>query len=103
VIGMLKATGVRTVIASDLSPVRRKLATDMGADHVVDPGRESPFATAPEHGHLTHASQMLDRGLDAMAKLTRLPHWWQAYRLAERAGRTSRGAPWSSSASGYRG
>jgi len=67
VIGMLKATGVRTVIASDLSPIRRELAADMGADHVVDPAEESPFATAPEHGHLTQAAQVLDAGLDAMA------------------------------------
>jgi threonine dehydrogenase-like Zn-dependent dehydrogenase len=93
VIGMLKAAGVRTVIASDLSPARRRLATDMGADHVVDPGRESPFATGTQHGHLTQSSQMLDRGLDGMAKLTRLPHWWHAYRLAERAGRTTPSSP----------
>jgi threonine dehydrogenase-like Zn-dependent dehydrogenase len=93
VIGMLKATGVRTVIASDLSPIRRELAAGMGADHIVDPAEESPFATAPEHGHLTQAAQVLDAGLDAMATLTRFPGWWRAYRLAERAGLTTLRSP----------
>jgi threonine dehydrogenase-like Zn-dependent dehydrogenase len=93
VVGMLKATGVRTVIASELSPARRKLAADMGADLVVDPAEESPFATAPEHGHLTQASEVFDLGVDAMGKLTRLPHWWHAYRVAERAGLTTPKSP----------
>jgi threonine dehydrogenase-like Zn-dependent dehydrogenase len=93
VIAVLKAGGVGTVIASDLSPGRRRLAAGMGADRVVDPGQESPFATAAEHGHVTQAPQMLDAGLDAMDRLTRLSHWWHAYRLAERAGRTSPKSP----------
>ena len=37
VILMLKAKGVRTVVASDFSPGRRALATACGADVVVDP------------------------------------------------------------------
>jgi threonine dehydrogenase-like Zn-dependent dehydrogenase len=37
VILMLKAQGVRTVVASDLSPGRRALAERCGADVVVDP------------------------------------------------------------------
>jgi threonine dehydrogenase-like Zn-dependent dehydrogenase len=93
VIGMLKATGVRTIIASELSRTRRKLATEMGADLVVDPAEQSAFATAPEHGHLTQMSQMFDLGVDTMAKVTRLPQWWHAYRLAERAGLTTPKSP----------
>ena len=44
VICMLKAKGVRTIVASDLSPGRRALAQASGADVTVDPGetRRSP-------------------------------------------------------------
>ena len=46
VILMLKAKGVRTVVASDFSPGRRALASACGADVVVDPAEESPYAAA---------------------------------------------------------
>ena len=42
VILMLKASGVRTVIASDFSAGRRALAARCGADVVVNPAAESP-------------------------------------------------------------
>ncbi len=42
VILMLKARGVRTVVASDYSAGRRALATACGADVVVDPAESSP-------------------------------------------------------------
>ena len=93
VIGMLKATGVRTIIASEPSRTRRELAAEMGADLVVDPAERSAFATAPEHGHLTQMSQVFDLGVDTMAKVARLPQWWHAYRLAERAGLTTAKSP----------
>jgi threonine dehydrogenase-like Zn-dependent dehydrogenase len=47
VILMLKARGVRTVVASDYSPGRRALAATCGADIVVDPARGSPYTAAP--------------------------------------------------------
>ena len=43
VITMLKAQGVRTVVASDFSPGRRELARACGADVVVDPNQDSPY------------------------------------------------------------
>ena len=43
VILMLKASGVRTVVASDFSPGRRALAERCGADVVVDPAQDSPY------------------------------------------------------------
>jgi len=46
VILMLKAHGVRTVVASDFSPGRRALAQTCGADVVVDPAEASPFSAA---------------------------------------------------------
>ena len=51
---MLKASGVRTVVASDFSPGRRALlATACGADVVVDPGaRRHPFSAAGDRGHV---------------------------------------------------
>ena len=44
-IAALRLKGVAPIVASDPSPARRPLAATMGADEVVDPGVESPFAT----------------------------------------------------------
>src|SRR6185295_18081674 len=52
VILMLKARGVRTVVASDFSPGRRELARACGADVVVDPAEQSPYEAFEEAGHL---------------------------------------------------
>jgi len=46
VIAVLKARGVRAIIASDLSPKRRELAGAMGATTVVDSRAESVIAAA---------------------------------------------------------
>lgn len=53
VICMLKSRGVHTVIASDFSPGRRALATACGADSVVDPVQDSPYAVAAGLGQET--------------------------------------------------
>ena len=52
VILMLKAKGVRTVVASDYSPGRRALASACGADVVVDPAQDSPYTAGDRKGHL---------------------------------------------------
>ena len=52
VILMLKAKGVRTVVASDFSPGRRALASRCGADVVVDPAQDSPYTAVGDRGHL---------------------------------------------------
>jgi threonine dehydrogenase-like Zn-dependent dehydrogenase len=93
VIAMLKANGVRTVIASDFSAGRRALAQTCGADVVVNPAEDSPFASAKDHGHLTSAGQIFDLAVDGMDKLTRLPQWWHAYRAAEKVGATTPKSP----------
>jgi threonine dehydrogenase-like Zn-dependent dehydrogenase len=94
VICMLKVLGVRTVIASDLSARRRTLAGMCGADIVVDPVVESPFASAQQHGHLTTLPAALDAGLGAMEKLQRLPlPWHHVWRAAEAAGATTPKSP----------
>ena len=90
VICMLKARGVRTVVASDFSPGRRALATACGADVVVDPAFESPYQATPGKGHIESAPEMFNLALDAMSKLRRIPvlPWERIYRAAETVGVT---------------
>ena len=88
VIGMLKASGVRTVVASDFSPGRRALASTMGADVVVDPTSESPYSAAAGHGHLTTGPEAFELGVGTVEKLQRLPlvPWHQVWRAADKLG-----------------
>jgi threonine dehydrogenase-like Zn-dependent dehydrogenase len=88
VILMLKARGVRTVVASDYAPGRRALATACGADVVVDPAADSPFAaTAERAGHLTTAPAAFDLAMGTREKLDYLPiGWWHVWRLGEALG-----------------
>jgi threonine dehydrogenase-like Zn-dependent dehydrogenase len=87
VISMLKASGVRTVVASDFSAQRRNLASACGADAVVDPGQDSPYEAAEGHGHLESAPEGLDLALGTMEKLQRVPvPWHHIWRAAEALG-----------------
>jgi threonine dehydrogenase-like Zn-dependent dehydrogenase len=87
VICMLKARGVRTVVASDFSPGRRALAGACGADVVVDPGADSPFAAAGGHGHFDSSPAVFDLAISTMEKLRRLPvPWHHVWRAAEAVG-----------------
>jgi threonine dehydrogenase-like Zn-dependent dehydrogenase len=94
VILMLKATGVRTVVASDFSAGRRELARRCGADIVVDPAEESPWdAYGDGHGHLRSAPAYYGAALDALHALRRMAGvpWWTVMRAAQRAGVGPRG------------
>ncbi len=94
VICMLKAKGVRNVIASDFSPGRRALASACGADVVVDPAQESPYGSAADHGHFMTVPAALDRAVGAMDKLQRLPvPWHHVWRAAEALGATTPPSP----------
>lgn len=87
VICMLKAHGVRTVIASDFSPGRRALATACGADAVVDPAQDSPYATDASRKHLQGILEAFDLAVGTIEKLHRLRlPWWHLWRVAEAAG-----------------
>jgi threonine dehydrogenase-like Zn-dependent dehydrogenase len=87
VILLLKAKGVRTVVASDYSAGRRALAVACGADVVVDPGQATPFAAATRRGHLDDIPSALELAVGTREKLERLPvGWWHAWRLAEALG-----------------
>jgi len=87
VICMLKAHGVRTVIASDFSAGRRALATKCGADAVVDPAQDSPYKAASGHGHLEGALEAFDLAVGTVEKMRKLPvPWWHLWRAAEAVG-----------------
>jgi threonine dehydrogenase-like Zn-dependent dehydrogenase len=87
VIALLKATGVRTVVASDFSAGRRELAKACGADIVVDPAQDSPFDSAPGKGHLKTAPAALDLAVGTMERLRKLPvPWHHVWRAAEAVG-----------------
>jgi threonine dehydrogenase-like Zn-dependent dehydrogenase len=87
VICMLKARGVRRVLASDFSAARRELAARCGADVVVDPAIDSPYKDLDKRGYLTSAPDMLELALGSMEKLRRLPLPWEPiYRAAAAVG-----------------
>jgi threonine dehydrogenase-like Zn-dependent dehydrogenase len=88
VISMLKVRGVRTIIASDLSPARRALARTCGADLVIDPADGSPYDPAAEHGkHLRTIPAAVELAIGTTEKLRRLPvPWHHVWRTLERLG-----------------
>ncbi len=87
VILLLKARGVRTVVASDFSPARRALATACGADVVVDPAEGSPYTARGADKHISDAPQMFELAVSTREKLERLPiGWWHVWRLGETLG-----------------
>ncbi len=87
VICMLKARGVRTIVAGDLSPGRRALAQRCGAEIVVDPAADSPYEAAGDHGHLATLPEGIDLAISTMEKLRRLPiPWHHVWRGVERLG-----------------
>ncbi|WP_022956247.1 zinc-binding dehydrogenase [Perlucidibaca piscinae] len=87
VIAMLKARGVRTIIASDFSPGRRALAQQCGATVVINPAESSPFTSWAEFGHIGTMAGLLELGVSTREKLGMLPvPWWHTWRVAEKAG-----------------
>ncbi len=89
VVAMLKARGVRTVVASDLSSGRRALASACGADVVVDPGEGSPFDAAGGRGWVQTVPDAAGGAITLIEKLqrSRLPvPWHHVWRTAERLG-----------------
>jgi threonine dehydrogenase-like Zn-dependent dehydrogenase len=87
VILMLKAKGVRTVVASDYSAGRRELARKCGADVVLDPAGASPYTAVAGRGHLADIPSALELAVSTREKLERLPiGWWHVWRLGEALG-----------------
>ena len=100
VVSMLKATGVRTVVASDPSPGRRRLAEALRGRRRRGPDGAGPLDGVRHRGYHLRAEQLLDLAVDSMARLRSVPGlpWWHVMRLAEAAGAMPPGR-WSSSAS----
>jgi len=89
VIALLKTRGVRTVVASDPSPGRRRLARAAGADIVVDPTETSPYEAAGDRGHVRTVAAAAELGVGTMEKVRRLPvPWHTVWRAVERLGLT---------------
>jgi threonine dehydrogenase-like Zn-dependent dehydrogenase len=87
VILMLKARGVRTVVASDYSAGRRGLARACGADVVLDPAEASPYTAVAQRGALADMPSALELAVSTREKLERLPiGWWHLWRLGEALG-----------------
>jgi threonine dehydrogenase-like Zn-dependent dehydrogenase len=88
VVLMLKAAGVRKVIASDLSAARRALAARCGADVVVDPREESPYRSYRQKGPVGGPAEYASFGIDAVGALRRVPllPWGRLMRLANSLG-----------------
>lgn len=87
VICLLKAQGVGTVVASDFSAGRRALAKKCGADVVVDPKAESPYAPRGKDGYFRDLPALLELSVGTREKLGKLPlPWHVSWRLAERLG-----------------
>jgi threonine dehydrogenase-like Zn-dependent dehydrogenase len=87
VILLLKAKGVRTVVASDYSSARRALASACGADVVLDPALDSPLNAVERRGHLTDLPSALELAVGTRERLEPLPFgWWHAWRLGEALG-----------------
>lgn len=93
VILMLKAAGVRKVIASDLSAARRALAERCGADVVVDPREESPYRSYRQRGPVGGPAEYASFGIDTLGALRRVPllPWGRLMRLADSLGQTPSG------------
>jgi len=94
VIMMLKATGVKHVIASDYSPARRNLAREVGADTVLDPAEESPWSSFDDSKkYLTRAPDVFDLAFGTMRKLRAVPFlpWNRVMEAAQKAGAGPKG------------
>ena len=88
VILMLKASGVKKVIASDFSPTRRELAERCGADVVVDPREQDPLTVIPTTGAMASFTSVVSFGIDALTKARRVPGlpWPKLMQVAKQTG-----------------
>ncbi|WP_243640526.1 zinc-binding dehydrogenase [Nocardioides jejuensis] len=88
VILMLKASGVKTIVASDLSPTRRELAKKCGASVVVDPREQSPWTAYELKGPVGSVTELADFGLSAIGAMRKVPllPWGRVMRAGEKLG-----------------
>jgi threonine dehydrogenase-like Zn-dependent dehydrogenase len=93
VILMLRARGVKTILASDYSAARRALATRCGAQITVDPAVDSPWTSFADSTFFTSAAALADFGVKTIERLRAVPFlpWHKVLRAAEAAGKSPRG------------
>lgn len=93
VIMMLKATGVKHVIASDYSAARRRLAEQLGADVVIDPSTDSPWASFDDSSYFTQSPDLMTFAVSTMNKLRTVPllPWNKIMETAQKTGASPRG------------
>ncbi len=89
VICLLKARGVKAVVASDFAAGRRALAQQCGADVLIDPAATSPYANWQEFGFMKDLPELLKLAFETRENLGRLPlPWYTTWRIAEALGVT---------------
>lgn len=87
VVSILKSRGVETVIACDFSVGRRALAKNLGADIVLDPRQDSPYADNAKYEHIDGFDGLLNLLFDTREKLGKLPiPWHVSWRVVEALG-----------------
>lgn len=88
VICLLKAQGVGTVVACDFSSGRRKLATDCGADVVLDPREDNPYVDRNGHQFYHDLPSLLELSVGTREQLGKLPliPWHFTWRTVENLG-----------------
>ncbi|WP_370291156.1 zinc-binding dehydrogenase [Nocardioides sp.] len=93
IILMLKASGVRTIVASDYSPTRRELARACGATVVVDPRETSPWEAYELPGPVASITAYASFGITTIGRLRSVPllPWGRLMRLGDSLGATPTG------------
>ncbi|KJC45946.1 alcohol dehydrogenase [Bradyrhizobium sp. LTSP885] len=66
VIAALKIKGLHPIVAADYSPMRRRLAEQMGADVVIDPAKTQPYASWAEHAQMSPEEKAARPPMQAM-------------------------------------
>ncbi len=88
VILLLKARGVRTVVASDYSPAGARWHRRAGRTWCSTPPWTRRSTPRERRGHLADIPSVLELAVGTREKLERLPFgWWHAWRLGESARR----------------
>jgi threonine dehydrogenase-like Zn-dependent dehydrogenase len=88
IILMLKAAGVKTIVASDFSAARRDLARACGATVVVDPREQSPWTAYTQPGPVGSITELADFGLTAVGRMRAVPllPWGHLLRAGDKLG-----------------
>lgn len=82
---MLKAVGVKKIIASDFSENRRRLAQQCGADILINP-QIIHYLKIGKNLIIGNAAEALNGGLGIFNKIQATGARWHAWRVADKLG-----------------